>query len=73
MLERSVSFREYRFFRKENTSSILLMKIVLRIERLTQRRSQRRLRLEFMDGLSHTMVIELADPLAGRRGSAFDR
>jgi hypothetical protein len=41
--------------------------------RLTQRRSQRRLRLEFMDGLRYTTVVESAEPLAGRRGSAFGR
>jgi hypothetical protein len=26
-----------------------------------------------MDGLSYTTVIEIAEPLAGRRGSALDR
>ena len=41
--------------------------------RLTPRWSQRRLPLEFMDGLSYTTVIEIAEPLAGRRGSALDR
>ena len=41
--------------------------------RLTPRWSQRRLPLEFMDGLSYTMIIELAEPLARRRGSALDR
>jgi hypothetical protein len=41
--------------------------------RLTSRWSQRRLPLEFMDGLSYTTAIELAEPLAGRRGSALDR
>jgi hypothetical protein len=40
---------------------------------LTPRWSQRRLRLEFMDGLSYTTIIEFAKPLAGRRGSALDR
>jgi hypothetical protein len=35
--------------------------------------SQRRLPLEFMDGLSWTTIIEFAEPLAGRRGSALDR
>ena len=30
--------------------------------------SQRRLPLEFMDGLSYTTVIEPAEPLARRRG-----
>jgi hypothetical protein len=40
---------------------------------LTPRLSQRRLPLEFMDGLSYTTIIELAEPLAGRRGSALDR
>jgi hypothetical protein len=29
--------------------------------------------LEFMDGLSYTTIIELAEPLARRRGSALDR
>ena len=41
--------------------------------RLTPRWSQRRLPLEFMDGLSYTKIIELAESLAGRRGSALDR
>ena len=41
--------------------------------RLTLRWSQRRLRLEFMDGLSYTTIIEFAEPLARRRGSALDR
>ena len=41
--------------------------------RLTPRWSQRRLPLEFMDGLSYTTVIEPAEPLARRRGSALDR
>ena len=40
---------------------------------LTPRWSQRRLPLEFMDGLSYTTIIEFAEPLAGRRGSALDR
>ena len=40
---------------------------------LTLRWSQRRLPLEFMAGLSYTTIIELAEPLAGRRGSALDR
>ena len=40
---------------------------------LTPRWSQRRLRLEFMDGLSYTTIIELTEPLARRRGSALDR
>jgi len=40
---------------------------------LTPRWSQRRLPLEFMDGLGYTMVIEPAEPLARRRGSALDR
>jgi hypothetical protein len=35
--------------------------------------SQRRRPLEFMDGLSYTTIIEFAEPLAGRRGSALDR
>jgi hypothetical protein len=26
-----------------------------------------------MDGLSYTTIIELAEPIAGRRGSALDR
>ena len=41
--------------------------------RLTPRWSQRRLPLEFVDGLSYTTVIEPAEPLARRRGSALDR
>jgi len=41
--------------------------------RLTPRWSQRRLRLEFMDGLSYTTIIEFAEPLVRRRGSALDR
>jgi len=41
--------------------------------RLTPRWSQRRLRLELMDGLSDTTVIEPAEPLSRRRGSALDR
>jgi hypothetical protein len=41
--------------------------------RLTPRWSQRRLRLEFMDGLSYTTIIEFAEPLARRRGSALIR
>jgi hypothetical protein len=40
---------------------------------LTPRCSQRRLRLEFMDGLSYTTIIEFTEPLARRRGSALDR
>jgi len=40
---------------------------------LTPRWSQRRLPLEFMDGLSYTTIIEIAEPLARRRGSALDR
>lgn len=32
-----------------------------------------RLRLEFMNGLSYTTVIEFAEPLARQRGSALDR
>jgi hypothetical protein len=43
------------------------------IIRLTLRWSQRRLPLEFMDGLSYTTIIEPAEPLASRRGSALDR
>src|SRR5208282_2087672 len=42
-------------------------------KRLTPRWSQRRLPLEFMDGLSYTTVIEFAEPPARRRGSALDR
>ena len=42
------------------------------IRRLTPRWSQRRLPLEFMDGLSYTRIIEPAEPLARRRGSALD-
>ena len=44
-----------------------------RCSSLTSRRSQRRLPLEFMDGLSYTTIIRLAEPLAGRRGSALER
>jgi hypothetical protein len=40
---------------------------------LTPRWSQRRLPLEFMDGLRYTTIIELAVPPARRRGSALDR
>ena len=40
---------------------------------LTPRWSQRRLPLEFMDGLSYTTIIEFAEPPARRRGSALDR
>jgi hypothetical protein len=29
--------------------------------------------LEFMDGLSYTTIIEFAEPLARRRGSALER
>jgi hypothetical protein len=43
------------------------------IRRLTPRWSQRRLPIEFMDGMSYTTVIEIAEPLARRRGSALDR
>ena len=35
--------------------------------------SQLRLPLEFKDGLGYKTIIELAAPLAGRRGSALDR
>ena len=35
--------------------------------------SQRRLFLEFMDGFSYKTIIELAEPLARRRGSVLDR
>src|SRR5208282_4875703 len=45
----------------------------LRGSRLTPRWSQRRLPLEFMDGLGYTTIIEFAEPLARRRGSALDR
>jgi hypothetical protein len=34
--------------------------------------SQRRLPLEFMDGLGYTTVIEPAEPLARRRGSGLE-
>ncbi len=34
--------------------------------------SQRRLPLEFMDGLDYTTIIEFAEPLARRRGSEFE-
>jgi hypothetical protein len=40
---------------------------------LTPRWSQRRLPLEFMDGLSHTTLFDIAKSLARRRGSALDR
>ena len=40
---------------------------------LTRRWSQHRLALEFMDGLDYTTIIELAELLARRRGSALDR
>jgi hypothetical protein len=40
--------------------------------RLTQRWSQRRLPLEFMDELDFTLICEFAKPPAGRRGSALD-
>ena len=35
--------------------------------RQTPRWSQRRLPLKFMDGLSYTTIIEIAEPLARRR------
>ena len=38
--------------------------------RLTPRWSQRRLPLEFMDDLGYTTIIEFAESLARRRGSA---
>ncbi len=47
--------------------------IVLILRSLTPRWSQRRLPLEFMAGLGYTTIIELAEPLARRRGSALDR
>ena len=34
---------------------------------------QQRLPLEFMDGLSYTTIIELAEPLARRRWLSFFR
>ena len=40
---------------------------------LKARWSQRRLPLEFMDGLNYTTIIEPAEPLARRRGSALGR
>ncbi len=40
---------------------------------LTQRRSQRRLRLDFMDSLRYKTIIKLAEPLALRRGLSLDR
>ena len=40
---------------------------------LTPRWSQRRLPLEFMDGLGYTTIIEFAESPARRRGSALDR
>jgi hypothetical protein len=46
---------------------------VTQICSLTPRWSQRRLPLEFMDGLSYTTIIEIAEPPARRRGSALDR
>ena len=49
------------------------LEVVERSRGLTPRWSQRRLRIVFMDSLSYTTVIEFAEPLAGRRGSAFDR
>jgi len=39
----------------------------------TPRWSQRRLSVDFMDGLSYTTIIEFAEPPARRRGSALDR
>ena len=39
----------------------------------SQQLTQRRLPFEFMDGLSYTTIIELAESLARRRGSALDR
>jgi hypothetical protein len=41
--------------------------------RLTPRWSQSRLPLEFMDRLSYTTIIEFAEPLPRRRGSALGR
>ena len=41
--------------------------------RLTPRWERTPLRLEFMDDLSYTTIIEPAEPLARRRGSALDR
>ena len=35
--------------------------------------SQRRLRLEFKNGIIYTTIIEFVESLAGRRGSALDR
>jgi hypothetical protein len=40
---------------------------------LTPRWSQRRLPLEFMDGLDFTTIIKHAEPLVGRLGSVFGR
>ena len=40
---------------------------------LKKRVGQRRLPLEFMDGLGYTTIIEFAEPPARRRGSALDR
>jgi uncharacterized protein (TIGR02246 family) len=40
---------------------------------LTPRWSQRRLLLEFMDDFGFTVIFELREPAAGRRGSALDR
>ena len=39
---------------------------------LTSRRSQRRLRLELMDGFGSATMIELSEPLGGRRASAMN-
>ena len=47
--------------------------IIMRGSRLTLRWSQRRLPFEFMEELSYTTIIEPAEPLARRRGSALDR
>jgi len=40
-------------------------------KRLTPCWSQRRPPVEFMDGLSYATIVEFAEPLARRRGSAF--
>ena len=40
---------------------------------LTPRWSQRRLPLEFMNGLGYTTIIKFAEQPARRRGSALDR
>jgi hypothetical protein len=43
------------------------------MSRLTQRWCQRQLRLELMDGLDDTMIIDLGEPFAHRHGSVLGR